>query len=130
MPSTPPPATPGRPHVLVVSKLAEVAELFRPDYPGMTLYLIGLKDGREEMRIPCPIPPSTPPPPVAPADGSNRQTLLEALGELPAPPTQKELFLKAFGGYGTGAQRRALERAVRDGEILELDTSPKTYDLP
>lgn len=129
-PNAPAGGPPNDPPRGLLDELAEVGRKLRARYGTEYEWdVIGRAPGRRTIRLSLPTPPSPPPDPPTPQEGSNRETILEALAELPDPPTQRELFLKAFGGIGTGAQRRSLERLVRDRLVVELDTNPKRYDL-
>lgn len=120
MSALPSPGDAARP--VLPAKLRELADLLHPDYPGMTVVLVGLVDGREVMRLPCPVRP----PDIA-AD-SLAGELLKALDEADQPITMREWSVRATGGAPTGAVKRRARELVNSGLVTEFPTEPRTYE--
>lgn len=113
------------PRAVIPGKLRELADLFHPDYPTMRLVLIGLVDGQEVMRLPCPVLVVPLPDPEA---DTNAARILQALDEAERPLTVVDLGHRANGGDPSGAMRAALRKLVKSGHVRELPGPPRQYE--
>lgn len=115
---------PAAPSGRLLKLLSEVCQEASETYPDISLYLVGYLNGdrRPILRLPCPRPR-----PIADGD-TNRDLILQTLGESDHPLTVVELSYRAKGEEPTGAFRKALKQLVTCGTVREHPGPPRTYE--